>query len=188
MVSNAHKTGNEVIEASAARARADEHMRRVRDVAEVTGEFPIQQGYSKEFFQAFKVERHWKENNAALKWFRENAELAPFNDRPVVFGNDSTLMMPRIKKSTGPDWRFDIAGGRIVPWTWQSMVAHLDDPSIECVVNGVFDSKEGSQTSAVATSSGDQQPDQQQRTIVGCELAAKEDPNYKRHPMQKKQV
>ena len=61
------------------------------------------------------------------------------------------------------------------------MVAHLDDPSIDCVVNGPFDSKGGSQTSAVATSSGDQQPDPHQRTLVTCELAAKEDIDYKRH-------
>ena len=181
MESLAHQSGNATILEAGARVRADAHKSR----GEVTSEFPLQQGYNKEFFQAFNVERHWKEHNAALKWSREAAEKAPLiESRPIVFPNrfcnGSPMMMPVIKKSDGPDWDWDFDGGKIVPWTWESMVAHLDDPSIQCVFDGP-DSKGGSQTSAVATSSGDQQPDQHQRTIVGCELAAKDDPDCKRH-------
>ena len=175
------ETGKQAIEAAAARARADGHMCNVRAIGDVEDEFPLQCGYTKEFFQTFTVERHWAEHNAALKWFREAAEIAPLNEsRPILFSNDYPMMIPVIKESTEPDWSFDLAGGRLVPWTWQSMVAHLDDPSIECVVDGPF-GRAALQTSAVATSSGDQQPGPHQRRILGCELAAKDDPDYNRH-------
>ena len=173
-------TGTQAIADFAARARADRHRCSVVD-----GELHVQCGYNKEFFQALNVERHWIENSQALKWFRENAEFGEFGTGPLCFSNDSPTMMPVMKKSAyGPDHRFDLfgpTGGRTVPWAWQSMVAQLDDPSIDCVVNG---------TSAVAASSGDQDDDQphdpQQRTLTGCELVFQDVIDHKRHEVVKR--
>ena len=173
-------TGTQAIADFAARARADRHRCSVVD-----GELHVQCGYNKEFFQALNVERHWIENSQALKWFRENAEFGEFGTGPLCFSNDSPMMMPVMKKhADGPDHRFDLfgpTGGRTVPWAWQSMVAQLDDPSIDCVVNG---------TSAVAASSGDQDDDQphdpQQRTLTGCELVFQDVIDHKRHEVVKR--
>ena len=129
---------------------ADAHAREmVRPVG-----FPHANGRDAAFFKAHQVNVHYSKHNGALKHFREEAEAGKFNETGgrVAFGFDTMHNIPRLirKASGGEDFLIDAQDvDGFTAWTWEGMIANLDDASIDCVVNGTSTPDE----SAVATQS-----------------------------------
>ncbi len=88
------------------------------------------------FFKSRKVDEHWHNHNAALKWFREQddtpAGWASENWRK--FSNTENSWRPEINHLPGMEWTMKTE--RMVRWSWFDMVAQLDEPSMQYVVNG----------------------------------------------------
>ena len=96
------------------------------------------------FFKAHEVNVHYSKHNGVLKFLREDGE----NGKLHAFGFDTPHEIPGLilRKSGGEDFLFDT---RCFAWAWENLIANLDDPSIELVVNGTSTPDE----SAVATPS-----------------------------------
>ena len=105
------------------------------------------------FFKEYKVKVHYSKHNAALKYFREEAECGQLDETGGrrAFGVDTPLPIPRLltNKSGGEDFLFELGEVAVAAWTWESLIANLDDASIDFVVNGTSTPDK----SAVATSS-----------------------------------
>ncbi len=87
------------------------------------------------FFQGLEVGEHWRNHNAALKWYREQ------DDNPESWARESWRKFSNTEK----DWRAEIDHPRgmqfsfktdRVQWSWLDMIAQLDEPSMRYVVNG----------------------------------------------------
>ena len=117
-------------------------------------EYPIPDAVSCDaaFFKASQVNVHYSQHNDALKIFREEAECgelgATSGRRAFDFGQAQDIRRLVRKQSGGEDFLFDHRDEGRTAWIWESMIAHLDDASIDFVVNGTSTPDK----SAVATS------------------------------------
>ena len=104
------------------------------------------------FFKAYQVNVHYSKHNDALKNFREDAERgeleATRGRRAFGVGQAHDIRRLVRKQSGGEDFLFETRDGGLTAWIWESMIAHLDDASIDFVVNGTSTPDK----SAVATS------------------------------------
>ena len=93
------------------------------------------------FFKSYPipVDLHYSKHNAALKLFWEEAENRGLDAQEGrrVFGHNDVEDIRRLirKASGGEEFTFDY-DSPTTPWKWEYMVAHLDEPSIDTVVNG----------------------------------------------------
>ena len=79
----------------------------------------------------------YKQHNAALKYFREVHEdlTDPFSSVGIHFNNDAPSAVAEIDHdSHGMQWGWKDSH---VLWSWQEMVAQLNDGSMDLVVNGL---------------------------------------------------
>ena len=117
------------------------------------GDAPHTNGRDAAFFKAYQVNVHYSKHNGALKHFREEAEYGELDETGGrhVFGFDTPPNIPRLmrRRSGGEDFLFDTQDDGFTAWTWESMIANLDDASIDFVVHGTSTPDK----SAVATSS-----------------------------------
>ena len=106
-------------------------------------EYPIPDAVSRDaaFFKAYPVNVHYSQHNDALKTFREEAECgeleATSGRRACDFGQAHDIRRLVRKQSGGEDFLFDHRDEGRTAWIWESMLAHLDDASIDFVVNGI---------------------------------------------------
>ena len=87
------------------------------------------------FLQWDSFSAHYRQHNAALKWFRMLTE----KDRMPVSDQTSHRLEPQcligqIDHQKGVDYSFDLEAK--VPWSWMEMVAQMTDESIEYVCQG----------------------------------------------------
>ena len=76
---------------------------------------------------------HWRNHNAAMKWFRQKCEQEGEED--FIFPNDSSVEVAQIiHDKKGPNYTFDATV--TTRWWWQEMIAQLDGESMEHVVRG----------------------------------------------------
>lgn len=125
------------------------------------GDAPHTNGRDAAFFKAYQVNVHCSKHNVALKYFREEAENGNFDETGgrLAFGFDTPHYIPRLmrRRSGGEDFLIDTQAGMashrecdgLTAWTWEGMIANLDDASIDFVVNGTSTPDD----SAVATQS-----------------------------------
>ena len=118
------------------------------------GDAPHTNGRDAAFFKAYQVNVHYSKHNAALKRFREEAETGKWYGGRVALGFDTTHHIPRLvrRRSGGEDFLIGASvddDDACTAWTWEGMIANLDDASIDFVVNGTSTPDE----SAVATQS-----------------------------------
>jgi hypothetical protein len=112
-----------------------------------------------EYFQSF---RSWtgtyKQHNIALKWFRDSSEQR--GQHSVIF--DNSVEVPEIVHPKGMQYSFneEIKNS----WTWQEMVAQMDEYSMRLVV-------EGPEAAA----------DNRSRGLVSCRLQESDRYDHKRH-------
>jgi hypothetical protein len=90
------------------------------------------------YFKAYRpITGHWKQHNAALKWFRLISERGQANDASaeIVFPNHEAVAVATIMHDdVGTDFKFDETA--MVPWKWHEMIAHMDAEAMEHVVCG----------------------------------------------------
>ena len=89
--------------------------------------------YGLEYFQNFNTwTSTYKQHNIALKWFRDSSERGGL-DR-VTFSNTQPEEVSELVHGEGTNYQFneDVKN----PWSWQEMVAQLDDASMRFVVEG----------------------------------------------------
>ena len=82
---------------------------------------------------------HWKQHNAALKWFRFEMEQTRRNDPKAavavkVLPNCAMWIPSLVHDPTGTGYHFDMAQQR--QWDWRDMLFQLTDESILYVVEG----------------------------------------------------
>ena len=112
------------------------------------------------YFQNLESTCHWKDHNIALKWFRDISERDGLSQ--AVFSNTHAEQVPQIRHPKGMSYEFD-EGGQRRPWTWQGMVAQMDDESMLQVVQG---------------------PEDRSRGLTSCRLQQSEKYDHKRHHAQ----
>ena len=122
---------------------------------------PLFNSCSAAFFKAYEVKVHYSKHNGALKYLREEAEdgkLCETGGRHA-FGFDTPHNIPRLvtRRSGGEDFLIDTKDvDGFTAWPWESLIANLDDHSIDLVVNGTStpdESAVATDESAVATQS-----------------------------------
>jgi hypothetical protein len=97
-----------------------------------------------EFFENFRAFTDgYKQNSAALKYLRHmnEDEINPFASHDVFLRNDQPIAVAACHHHPGTEFEFDPHNMR--DWSWQEMVAQLDDPSRELVVKGAGGNNEG---------------------------------------------
>ena len=126
---------------------------------------PLFSSCSAAYFKAYEVKVHYSKHNEALKYFREEAEDGRLGETGaggrfafgVGFGTPPNIPRLVTQRSGGEDFLFDTKDvDGFTPWPWESMIANLDDPSIDLVVNGTSTpdkSAVATDESAVATQS-----------------------------------
>lgn len=77
----------------------------------------------------------YKAHSAALKYFREQGELAGVTE--IIFSNTEVADVAQISHPKGMQYKFDES--KRWYWRWQEMVALLDDKSMRLVVEGPTD-------------------------------------------------
>ena len=96
--------------------------------------------FNKAFFDEFEMDKtqSYKWHNAALKWFREMLER---EDRTsMTFSNTHAHPVAElVHDEKGPLFHFNEDDGNTTPWRWQEMVAHLDEYSMQMVLQGLPD-------------------------------------------------
>lgn len=118
------------------------------------GDAPHTNGRDAAFFKAYQVNVHYSKHNAAVKCLREEAESGKFDETGgrLAFGFDTPHNIPRLlrRRSGGEDFLIGTQDDDgFTAWTWEGMIANLDDASIDFVANGTSTPDE----SAVATQS-----------------------------------
>jgi hypothetical protein len=75
-----------------------------------------------------------QQHNAALKWCRDTTETA--GDQQFQFDTTGSYWVPAVVHGKGEEYDFDIEGdGK--QWRWQEMVAHMDERSMQMVLQGL---------------------------------------------------
>ncbi len=87
-------------------------------------------------FQSREVGEHWKNHNAALKWYRKQDDTTESwaCDSWRKFSNTEKNWRTEIDHPPGMQWTFKTSN--MVRWSWFDMIAQLDEPSMQYVVNG----------------------------------------------------
>ena len=101
-------------------------------------------GFDKEFFRRINIRHPCRMHNTALKYCRDSVEMHPAEDgklRCSLFKNSahehSAIMVPHCEhQEKSPIYKFQ-PGVNDQPWTWEEMVAHFDDASLDKVFHGV---------------------------------------------------
>lgn len=156
LASDAYKLGIETTSAGAtAHERTEQHRDHAlladvscRDVSGVScgdadppNDAGDSDGYDAAFFRSYAVNRHYSDHSTVLKWAREVAEgggvWGSNSGGELVMANDELIPIPYLvrKPDGGEEFDFD-RGGVPFHWTWECMIAHLNDESIDFVVNG----------------------------------------------------
>ncbi len=88
-----------------------------------------------EFFKGRQVNEHWRDHSAALKWYRQE------DSRERAFSGNWRKL-----KNIDPDWRAEIVHPKGMDYSftdttmsqypWLDLIAQLDEPSMQYVVNG----------------------------------------------------
>ena len=87
-----------------------------------------------DYFRAYgPFAGHWKQNNAALKWFRMICERDHVKDR-MLASDEAEAVGKLLHDDVGTEYTFDET--TMIPWKWQEMVAQMDGASMEHVVCG----------------------------------------------------
>ena len=86
----------------------------------------------------FKFTGSYRQHNAALEYFREECEDSydPCLSHGLAFPNDKPVEIPIVYWNKGGGLGFDRT--KMVPWSWQELVAQLDSDSIRIVVQGEY--------------------------------------------------
>ena len=113
--------------------------------------------YDLEYFRRWETwTDSYKQNNAALKWLRQEQEQ---RDSDLRLSNTEFTAVAAIVKGKGMDYDFDLT--KVQYWSWLEMVAQLDDESMAYVVNG---------------------PDNRSRGLVACWVSSRPHSyDHKRH-------
>ena len=95
-----------------------------------TGPFDLQYFSNFEMSETSSHQQH----NAALKFFRDTTEAE--GGLQLVFDNTCPYWVPRVQHFKGEDYAFHTDGWGN-DWTWQEMVANMDEKSIQMVLQGL---------------------------------------------------
>ncbi len=113
--------------------------------------------YNLEYFQSFcSWTGSYKQHNIALKWFRDSSE--PQSRTCVVFDNTNPAEVPEIVHPKGMQYHFNQEIKNA--WTWQEMIAQMDERSMQLVVEG---------------------PENRSRGLVSCRIQQIDKYDHKRH-------
>jgi hypothetical protein len=125
-------------------------------------------GFDREFFLAFPTPLSYKVHNSALKYFRDICEGFPsaaYDEDSFLFSNTAPHAIPAIKHNKGPQYTFEEKPS--IDWRWQEMVAKLEEPSLEMVLQGLRPVEQHS--------------DRSRGSIVSCRLQKTDRYDHKRH-------
>ena len=101
-------------------------------------------GFDKDFFRHIEIRHPCRMHNLALKYCRDSIEMHQAEDgmlRCSIFKNSAhelgAIMVPHCEHDElSPIYKFQ-PGVDDQPWTWEEMVAHFDDESLDKVFSGV---------------------------------------------------
>jgi hypothetical protein len=120
-----------------------------------------------EYFRSFDSwTSTYKQHNIALKWFRDSKER--IGEDCVIFCNTHAEAVAEIVHPKGMSYHFNEEIKN--PWTWQEMVAQMDDASMRLVVEGPG-----------ATQPGVAGPQNRSRGLVSCSIQQTDKYDHKRH-------
>ena len=108
----------------------------LEDEAAVAGNNAQTEGYDADYFinyQDWKESSHWTLHNASLKWHRDSGERRGLD--VVFFSNTRGEEVPVIAHPPGMHYSLPDETNTL-PWTWQAMIAQLDDADIAAVAGG----------------------------------------------------
>ena len=94
--------------------------------------FATSQIFDLGYFINYGIVGHWKQHNAALKYFRMICERD--GDEKFWCSNDGADSVGTIIHDVGTEYTFDET--KMIPWKWQEMIAQMDRESMLNVVSG----------------------------------------------------
>ena len=120
-------------------------------------------GFDLEYFRSLPTPNGYKQHNVALKYFRDTSEVDGLE--AFVFNNTEPNPVPPIVHEKGTNYHFEEPAN--IPWSWQEMVAKMDEQSMEMVMHGLLPAEQHSFRS--------------RGRLVGCRLQKTDRYDHKRH-------